>query len=163
MDTLNLKYDTLFNICKNNMEMIEDIKLQYLNLLSFLTETPNISNETFFFQINEISKIGDILICYICYNSSKNINILGTGTIIYEPKIIHGCKNVGHIEDIVVHEKYRTHGIAKNILEKLIESSTKKNCYKVILDCKPELKGFYEKIGFEQKSLQMCKYYNKIQ
>lgn len=157
-NTFNFEYNTLFNICKNNMEMIEDIKLQYLNLLSFLTETPKISTKDFLIQMNKISKLGDILICYI-YNSSKNIHILGTGTIIYEPKIIHGCKNVGHLEDIVVHENYRTHGIGQNIIQKLIDMANEKNCYKVILDCKPELKGFYEKKGFEQKDLQMTKYF----
>jgi glucosamine-phosphate N-acetyltransferase len=156
---LNLEYDTLCNICQNNIENIDDIKTQYISLLSFLTETPNITTSQFLYQINEISKMGDIFICYIYNISSKSINILGSGTIIYEPKIIHGCKNVGHIEDIVVHENYRTHGIGKNIIKKLTELANKKNCYKVILDCKQTLIPFYEKIGFEQKNYQMVKYF----
>ena len=105
-NTFNFEYNTLFNICKNNMEMIEDIKLQFLNLLSFLTDSPNITTNQFLYQINEISKIGEIFVCYVYNITSKSINILGSGTILYEPKIIHGCKNVGHIEDIVVHKIY---------------------------------------------------------
>jgi glucosamine-phosphate N-acetyltransferase len=161
MDTskLELEYDTLFNICQNNMENIDDIKTQYISLLSFLTETPNITTSQFLYQINEISKMGDIFICYVYQISSKSINILGSGTILYEPKIIHGCKNVGHIEDIVVHENYRTHGIGKNIIKKLINIANKKNCYKVILDCKQTLIPFYEKIGFQQNNYQMTKYF----
>lgn len=162
---LELEYDTLFNICQNNMENIEDIKCQYLQLLSFLTDTPNITTKEFLYQINEISKMGDIFICYVYHISSKsiksikNITILGSGTIIYEPKIIHGCKKVGHVEDIVVHENYRTHGIGKNIIKKLIDIANEKKCYKVILDCKQPLIPFYEKIGFKQNNYQMTKYF----
>lgn len=154
---LELEYDTLFNICQNNMENIEDIKCQYLQLLSFLTETPDITTKEFINQIIKISEIGDTMICY--FKDTPKITILGSGTIIYEPKIIHGCKNVGHIEDIVVHEKYRAHGIAKKILEKLAELANNKNCYKVILDCKKDLIPFYEKNGFSQNNYQMTKYF----
>jgi glucosamine-phosphate N-acetyltransferase len=156
---LDLEYGILFNIIQNNMENIEDIKTQYISLLSFLTYTPNITTSQFLYQINEISKMGDIFICYVYNITSKSINILGSGTIIYETKIIHGCKNVGHIEDIVVHENYRSHGIGQKIVEKLTELANKKNCYKVILDCKETLIPFYEKIGFEQKGSQMSKYF----
>ena len=162
----DIKLDTLFNIYKNSQqyknskELIEDIKSQYLYLLSQLTETPIITTEEFINQIIKISEIGDILICYS--NEIPKITILGSGTIIYEPKIIHGCKNVGHIEDIVVHEKYRGYGIAKKILEKLVDLASIKNCYKVILDCKKDLITFYEKNGFQQSNYQMTKYFNKI-
>ena len=148
----NYKYNSLFVICQNNIETIEDIKNQYINLLSFLTETLYISDKEFVDKVTEISKIGDITICYY-------INIIGSGTIIYEPKIIHGCKNVGHIEDIVVHNNYRSHGIAKNILQILTDKANKNNCYKIILDCKKELLNFYEKNGFVCNGNQMSKYF----
>ena len=159
----NFEFETLYNIYKkyqlyeNSYELIEDIKSQYLYLLSFLTETPPISIEEFIQQLIKISDTGDIIICYL-KDSDRKITILGSGTIIYEPKIIHGCKNVGHIEDIVVHEKYRGQGIAQKILEKLTEAASNKNCYKVILDCKKDLITFYEKSGFRQNNFQMSKY-----
>ena len=158
----NFEFDTLYNIyekCQlyqNSYELIEDIKSQYLYLLSFLTETPPISTEEFLQQLIKISEIGDIMICYS--KEHDKITILGSGTIIYEPKIIHGCKNVGHIEDIVVHEKYRGYGIAQKILAKLTNNANYHNCYKVILDCKNELVPFYEKMGLQQNNYQMTKY-----
>jgi glucosamine-phosphate N-acetyltransferase len=88
-----------------------------------------------------------------------NIEIVGSGTIIFEPKIIHGCKNIGHIEDIVVHNDYRTQGIAKDILKRLVDLAKQKNCYKVILDCKNNLQNFYERNEFEYKGIQMSKYF----
>jgi len=170
--TNDLEYDTLLNVYetyKNNTKMVEDIKSQYLCLLSFLTDTPNISTEDFINQIYEISKMGDILVCYhsnvedtsanLDIASIASITIIGSGTILYEPKIIHGCKKVGHIEDIVVHNNYRSKGIAKHILDRLIHMSNSHNCYKVILDCKSDLVSFYEQNSFENKGVQMAKYF----
>jgi glucosamine-phosphate N-acetyltransferase len=156
------EYTSLLEIIQNNtlnINNIEEIKNQYIKLLSLLTNVQQMSNEDFINKINEISKIGTIIICYT-YNLKENkIIIIGTGTIIYEPKIIHGCKYVGHIEDIVIDNIYRSNGIAKNILNKLIDTAKTKNCYKVILDCSNDVLNFYEKIGFELHGNQMSKYF----
>jgi glucosamine-phosphate N-acetyltransferase len=154
----NIEYDTLLHFYQNNKEIIEEIKNQYLFLLSFLTHTPTITTEEFIYQINEISKIGVIIICYSKNVETQTIVVLGSGTILYEPKIIHGCKKVGHIEDIVVHQNYRSYGIAKNILNQLTVLAKENNCYKIILDCKKELCGFYEKNGFTNNGIQMTNY-----
>jgi len=155
----NFEYDSLLNICQNNKQIIDYIKDQYITLLSFLTNTPNISTELFLSKINDISKIGEIIVCYHKNVDNKHITIIGSGTIIYEPKIIHECRNVGHIEDIVVHSNYRSHGIAKNILNRLIHSAKVNNCYKVILDCKKDLEFLYERIGFKYNGSQMSIYF----
>ncbi len=152
-------YDSLTNIFDKHEEKIEDIKFQYMNLLSFLTHAPEISTKEFLDIVNQIFKIGDIIVCYCEDLENNKIKILGSGTIIYEPKLIHGCKNVGHIEDIVVHDSYRSIGIAKNILNILVDFSNKNNCYKVILDCKEDLTFFYEKNGFKRNGNQMSKYF----
>jgi glucosamine-phosphate N-acetyltransferase len=89
----------------------------------------------------------------------NKICIVGSGTIIIEPKIIRSGKSVGHIEDIVVDEKCRSMGISKRIMEKLFSFANENNCYKVILDCNPRLSDFYEKLGFEKHGIQMSKYF----
>jgi glucosamine-phosphate N-acetyltransferase len=157
----NVSYNTLFDILNldntthlNSLQ--QNVKKQYIDLLSQLTNAPIITDIEFINKVNEISKIGKIIICY--NNIDDNINIIGSGTIIYEPKIIHGGKSVGHIEDIIVDKNYRNQGIAKNILNKLLELS-KNTCYKVILDCKEELLDFYSKTGFKKSGFQMAKYF----
>jgi hypothetical protein len=152
------KYDTLLNIIEENKELIEQIKNQYIILLSQLTETPMISNELFINKIKEISNIGNIIVCYYI-EENKKLKIVGSGTIIYEPKLTHHCKYVGHIEDIIVHNMHRSNGIATQIIQQLIDMANIKKCYKVILDCKPELYGFYEKIGLKRTGNQMSKYF----
>ena len=84
----------------------------------------------------------------------NHIQIVGSGTIIFEPKLIRGGSYIGHIEDIVVDEQYRCKGIATRIIENLIEFAKEKKCYKVILDCQNE------KSGFDNHGIQMTKYFN---
>ena len=156
------EYKSLLQILqenKGNENNIEDIKTQYIQLLTQLTDTNIVTNEEFINRIIEISNIGIIIICYFVNVENKKICIVGSGTIIYEPKIIHNCKYVGHIEDIVVDNLYRSKGVAKTIINELINLAYKRNCYKVILDCKPNLQNFYEKIGFTNNGLQMSLYF----
>jgi glucosamine-phosphate N-acetyltransferase len=134
---------------------LNTIKDEYMILLKQLTDTPDIPLNKFINNIHDISKIGKIIVCHI------DNKIIGTGTIIYEPKIIHGGKKVGHIEDLVVSPEYRGQHIATTILKMLIEDSKQNNCYKVILDCNSDNIKFYEKNGFIHKNSQMS-YHNNL-
>lgn len=141
-------------------EYIDKIKLQYLELLSELTTATTISNEVFLENIQKISNNGEIFICCTFLDPSlDNFVILGSGTGFIEPKIIRGGLNACHIEDIVVHKKYRGYGIAKKIIELLVDYSKLMQCYKVILDTQDETVAFYEKCGFSVKGNQMAVYF----
>ena len=137
-----------------NLNLLE-IKDDYIKLLRNLTEAPDMSLKTFINNIHDICQNGKIFVCHV------NNRVIGTGTIVYESKIIHGGKKVGHIEDIVVDPEYRGHGIASYIIKMLIDDSTHNDCYKVILDCNYDTIPFYEKQGFMHKNAQMS-YHNKI-
>ena len=143
-----MEYVPLIDLLHHN------IKNQYIKLLSFLTEATDIPDQLFYDKINNINKMGIIIVCIL--RIGDDIIIIGTGTLIKEPKIIHGGKSVGHIEDIVVHPLYRNKHIAQTILNKLIEYGS--DCYKIILDCNPSLEPFYEKAGFNKKCIQMTKH-----
>lgn len=147
---MDIQYINLLDLIKSTN--INLIKSQYLNLLSMLTVVENMSDDLFIEKVNNISKIGMIIIAY------TNEIIIGSGTIIIEQKIIRGGKNVGHIEDIVVHQDYRGKGICHNILNKLKDYAIDNNCYKIILDCDDNIKEVYEKNGFVCKGLQMAIY-----
>jgi glucosamine-phosphate N-acetyltransferase len=139
------------------LDLLEDeqyhIKSQYIQLLSYLTSTYDLTLEQFNENIKEISNMGIIIVCILRENNT--IRLLGSGTIIIEPKIIHGGKSVGHIEDVVVHPNYRNQGIAQTILNKLVEYS-KEDCYKVILNCNSNMEPFFNHAGFEKKCIQMA-------
>jgi len=152
----NFKFITLLQLIKD-CDNIEEIKDQYISLLSQLTTATNLSSVEFINKVNEISDKGDIIICYII--DDKKLHIIGTGTVIYEPKIIHNCMYVGHIEDIVVDSNYRSNGIAKELLQGLMKMAKEHKCYKVILDCNSNLTKFYEKNGFIYHGNQMALYF----
>ncbi len=84
--------------------------------------------------------------------------IVGTTTLLIEPKFIHDLSKVGHIEDVVVNKKYRSHGIGALLIRKAIEISKQFDCYKIILDCAERNCEFYSKFGFVKKELQMALY-----
>jgi len=140
---------------------MHNIKVKYLDLLSLLTTVEYISVEKFNETIEKISSIGGIIMVgYISKPNLSDFEIVCSGTLIIEPKIIHKCKKVGHIEDIVVHVNHRGKGLSQNILNMLRNYAKKENCYKVILDCKENVKNVYIKNGFEERGIQMALYFN---
>jgi glucosamine-phosphate N-acetyltransferase len=78
--------------------------------------------------------------------------VVGSTTMIIEPKFIHDGGCVGHIEDVVVSKEHQKKGIGEKLVTELLDYAKKNNCYKTILDCKDDVKPFYEKIGFKKES-----------
>jgi len=155
----DITYINLYDLIENNREKIENIKEQYLLLLSNLTVTEYIETKLFEENINKISEMGTIIVGFII-DTSRNIEIIASGTIIIEPKIIRQGKNVGHVEDIVVAPHMRGRGVSQKILNHLKQFAKESNCYKVILDCADEVKNVYSKNNFIVKGVQMAEYFN---
>uniref|UniRef100_A0A6C0DR42 N-acetyltransferase domain-containing protein n=1 Tax=viral metagenome TaxID=1070528 RepID=A0A6C0DR42_9ZZZZ len=130
-----------------------EIKTNYVKLLEELSVVQEISDDFFFENIVKINAMGKIIVAI------EENKIIATGTIIIEPKILRGGMSVGHIEDIVVTEKYRGKGIAQELVEQLKQYGFTKNCYKIILDCKENLEPFYKKSGFSHIGIQMGVYF----
>ena len=89
---------------------------------------------------------------HIIHVAELDGNIVGSATLLIEQKFIHRGGLVGHIEDVVVKEGFERRQIGRLIIESLLEESRKRGCYKTILDCKDDLKMFYERIGFKSES-----------
>ena len=76
--------------------------------------------------------------------------IVGSTTLLIEPKFIHDGGLVGHIEDVVVDKDFQGKKIGEKIMKYLLKVSKDRGCYKTILDCTDDVKPFYEKLGFKQ-------------
>jgi len=81
--------------------------------------------------------------------------IVGSTSLLIEPKFIHEGGLVGHIEDVVVTREKQGLGIGEKLIEFSLEYAKKAGCYKTILDCTDDVKQFYEKIGFNLHSNAM--------
>ena len=75
--------------------------------------------------------------------------IVGTTTLLIEPKFIHKGGLVGHIEDVVVDKNFEGQKIGEKIMKYILEFAKSRGCYKTILDCTDDVKPFYEKLGFK--------------
>ncbi|MCU0680226.1 MAG: GNAT family N-acetyltransferase [Planctomycetes bacterium] len=88
----------------------------------------------------------------------RNKQIVGNIKLIIEQKLYRNFGRAGHIEDVVVHKDYEGQGIAKLLINTVIKKAKELKCYKLILDCSPELVSFYSKFGLEEKERGMKMY-----
>lgn len=123
--------------------------------------------------LNQLSRTGDLSETQIkaFYNSVKDnshhtIYVLEEGgqvkaaaTLLIEPKLLHGAKSVGHIEDVVVDKASRGRGYGKVLIRFLVAMAQQQNCYKVILDCSDNNVGFYKQCGLELLGNEMGVYF----
>lgn len=165
-------YVNLYDFIVKNSSRISEIKTQYIELLSELTTCQDISTELFMSNLQKINISGQIIVGLNVpnlngqeqlnfpdiSNITSSFEIIGSGTIFIEPKIIHNAKSVGHIEDIVVKSSWRGKKISSSILDKLKKIGQENNCYKIILDCNENVSGVYKSNGFDVKGIQMSLY-----
>jgi glucosamine-phosphate N-acetyltransferase len=74
--------------------------------------------------------------------------IIGTTTLLVEPKFIFGGGRVAHIEDVAVRAEYQRKGIGFKLVTYATEQAAKMRCVRTVLDCSDENIPFYEKIGY---------------
>jgi glucosamine-phosphate N-acetyltransferase len=126
----------------------DDLKNGFLETLDFLRNTSNLDKN----KANEILKKIKRNPNHIIYVAIDNKKIVGSTTLLIEQKFIHDGGLVGHIEDVVVRKDCEGKGIGIKLVTSLLERAKEKNCYKTILDCKDDVKQFYERIGFKCES-----------
>ena len=155
----SIKFIDLNELINNYSDNVDIIKDKHLNLLSELSIVTELDTNLYLEHVKKISSMGTIFVSYIDTPLSENFDIIASGTIIIEPKLIRGGNSVGHIEDIVVKSTHRGKQISSDILNLLKNIARENNCYKVILDCNEEVKKVYNRSGFEEKGIQMGMYF----
>ncbi len=126
----------------------DDLEKGFLETLDFLRNASDLDKN----KANEILKKIKQNPNHIIYVAIDNKKIVGSTTLLIEQKFIHDGGLVGHIEDVVVRKDYEGKGIGIKLVTSLLERAKEKNCYKTILDCKDDVKQFYERIGFKRES-----------
>ncbi|KAH3903079.1 glucosamine 6-phosphate N-acetyltransferase SCDLUD_000690 [Saccharomycodes ludwigii] len=87
--------------------------------------------------------------------NKKTGKVVATGMLLIEPKIIHECGFVGHIEDIAVASSEQGKNLGYHLIRSLVETGKRSGCYKIILDCDAKNIGFYEKSDFSKAGIEM--------
>jgi glucosamine-phosphate N-acetyltransferase len=83
--------------------------------------------------------------------------IIGTISVIIEPKFIRNGGYVAHIEDVAVRVNCQLKGVGRALMEHAEKVSKDAGCYKIILDCNESNVGFYEKLGYRRHEVEMRK------
>ena len=126
----------------------DDLENGFLETLDFLRKASDLDKNKAK-EILEKIKQNSNQIIQVAIDDKK---IVGCITLLIEQKFIHDGGLVGHIEDVVVRKDYEGKGIGMKLVTSMLEYAKRKNCYKTILDCKDDVKQFYERIGFKHES-----------
>lgn len=137
-----------------------DFSKGFLDLLSQLTSTGNVTKEAFEKAFDNLSPQKTVFVIED-KDEKGNTIIIGSISIIMEQKFIHSCRCVAHIEDVVIHKNFRKKGLGKALIDHGVKFAEQNNAYKCILDCSKKNIGFYNKCGFIEKEIEMAYYFGK--
>ena len=129
----------------------DDIEKGFLETLDFLRNASGLDKNKTKEILKKIKQNPDHII-HVAIDDKK---IVGSTTLFIEQKFIHDGGLVGHNEDVVVRKDYEGQGIGMKLVMSLLDIAKQRKCYKTILNCEDNLKPFYERIGFKQKSNEM--------
>ncbi len=119
----------------------------YLTLLSQLTKVGDYSKDKFEAQFDGMKQMPGCHFVVVVEDMSTE-QLVCSGTLVVERKFIHNASPRGRLEDIVVHKDYRKLRLGSMVVELLTVLSKELGCYKVTLDCKEPMLGFYTKFGY---------------
>ena len=80
----------------------------------------------------------------------KKIKLVGTVTLLVEPKFINKGMRVGYIEDVSVRKGYGGLGIGSQLVTYATNDAISvEGCRKILLYCSKNTMPFYEKLGYK--------------
>lgn len=137
----------------------------YVDLLRQLTECGTITYETFQQRFNQMKQCSDTYFILVIEDLDANQRIVGTATLICEKKFIRQLAIRGRIEDVVIDDRYRGQQLGKILIDLLTQFARDQcTCYKVSLECKDQLVGFYQQFGYKHEDQQnyLCQRFQNL-
>jgi len=125
-----------------------DYRTGFLQLLAQLTKVGDISEEQWEERFKMMKrKEGTYYVTVL--EDVQTSQVVGAATLVVEEKFIHGCSQVGRVEDVVVSDKYRGRQLGKLMVALAVVLARKLLCYKVTLNCTDTMTKFYNGLGFK--------------
>lgn len=137
-----------------------DLGDEFVALLANLTTVGAPSRDALKRQFDALERLG-ALSRVVVLEDEQTGRLVGAGSLLVEPKFIHACGSVGHIEDVVVAPSHRALGLGNRLVAHLAGAARAAGCYKVILDCADGNAAFYERCGFARKGTAMALYFDE--
>ena len=127
---------------------ISDYDKGYVQLISQLTKVGVMEEELFQRQFKAMKSTGCHYV-FVIEDVTKHI-VVANATLLIEHKFAHSAAQRGRIEDVVVHNEYRGQHLGLLMLETLTMLGRKLSCYKISLDCTPDMASYYKKFGYQE-------------
>jgi glucosamine-phosphate N-acetyltransferase len=129
----------------------EDYNKGYMDIMyEFTNYKHDLTHDDFINYLNKNQHLIRILVIY----SPEIDKIVGAGTIFKIDKLHNNP--IGQIEDVIINNEYRGHGLGKILINKLVNIGLDDfKCYKIILNCLEKNIVFYKKCGFEFVGVEM--------
>ena len=127
----------------------EDIDKGFLAVLENLAP-PDIDNNEYAKNILQKIKMNSLHKIFVAEEDDSNGKVVGTTTLLIEPKFINKGMQVGYIEDVSVRKEYEGLGIGSKLVTYATTYAISiEGCRKVLLYCSEKTKPFYEKLGYQ--------------
>lgn len=157
----NKQYHKYLGIIKDTLSTLtQDVQIRQLvpsdhkDYLELMKEFTNYEYNTSLAEFTHyITHHKDDVKTFVAY-SQETMRIIGAGSIFCMRKLHNNP--VGQIEDVFIQEPYRSKGLGKILINRLVDIG--KNffkCYKVILKSHNETIPFYEKSGFSVSGVEL--------
>ena len=119
-------------------QILQEIKSNPLHKIFVAQEEEGIEQ-----QEQQIQAQGDI-------DKKKKTKVVGTTTLLVEPKFINKGMRVGYIEDVSVRKGYDGLGIGSQLITYATQDAISvEGCGKILLYCSKNTMPFYEKLGYK--------------
>ncbi|MEK7479144.1 MAG: GNAT family N-acetyltransferase [Patescibacteria group bacterium] len=128
-----------------------DYEKGFLETLSNLSTIGDVSKEKFLEILAGMEKRGE----YFVFVAELDGKVVGTATLMVQQLFAHSGGRVGHIENVVTRKGFEGRGIGSRLMERVIEESKVRGCYKIILSSDEKNAGFYKRFGFQEKEIAM--------
>jgi glucosamine-phosphate N-acetyltransferase len=126
----------------------------FFPLLQQLTAAPQPSYADFLHTLHQQQAQGKLTLVV-----EDGGQLVATVSLLTEHKMLHGCRPVMHLEDLVVVASHRKRGLASMLIRRAQQLARDSHCYKLILNCSDELLPFYCAQGLECRGKQMALYF----
>ena len=125
----------------------EDLDKGFLDVLENLV-SPDINDKEYAKSILQKIKKNSLHKIFVAEDDSTG-KVVGTTTLLIEPKFINKGMQVGYIEDVSVKKEYEGLGIGSKLITYATNYAiSEEGCRKVLLYCSEKTKPFYEKLGY---------------
>ena len=119
-------------------QILQEIKSNPLHKIFVAQEEEGIEQ-----QEQQIQTQGDI-------GKKKKTKVVGTTTLLVEPKFINKGMRVGYIEDVSVRKGFDGLGIGSQLITYATQDAISvEGCRKILLYCSKNTMPFYEKLGYK--------------